>query len=468
VNTYYCPDPECAGELVNVEGHLRCGVCDVEVSALAWQFLSEIEMRSIVFLDAPLWQASAFHLVAGRKGVGKGTMLADLAARFTQGEFGDRCKVAWIGTEDSASIDVKPRVVASGGEADRIAIVTDWLQLPRDITALSYAVTAIGDVGLVIIDPIGNHIAGKSSNAETDIRDAIGQLNRFADEHECVVLGVRHLSEKEAKAGLIAAILGSSAWVQVPRVVIGIARDNEDPQVSHVQVVAGNRLPAGTPGRAFRIEGVHLDGLENEVTRAVWIGDSTKNIEDLIGESVRKEPSKSASARELILDLLEDAPDQTIESDELDARVAQETGLKAGTIRNLRTKLKDEGLVRPVPQKDARGAVERWFITRTEAARPPARGELDNPDHDSNLVVARFGSTTPHHQPVPTHPSMCSGYKKRTENEPDHDFGNTGTGSGSGHSFPARSSDSTAACVQCGGELDTVHPELCATCREAA
>jgi hypothetical protein len=56
--------------------------------ALDWLPLSEIEMRSIEFVDRPLWQASAFHLLVGRKSVGKGTVLAHLAARVTRGELG--------------------------------------------------------------------------------------------------------------------------------------------------------------------------------------------------------------------------------------------------------------------------------------------------------------------------------------------------------------------------------------------
>ena len=171
-----------------------------------------------------------------------------------------------------------------------------------------------------------------------------------------MLAGVRHLSEKECKNGAIAAILGASAWSQVPRVVIGIARDNEDARVSHVQCLAGNRLPPETPGRTFRIEGVLLDGLENEVTRAIWTGDSTKSVETLIGEG-RKEPSKSSAARDLILDTLEAAPRRRVESDELDALIARETGLAAQTIRNLRAGLKNEGLIRSCPPRTKR---DRW------------------------------------------------------------------------------------------------------------
>ena len=460
-----CVEPGCGGLLgLYEDGELRCATCGAEADGLRWELLSDVVMRSIVFLDEPLWQASAFHLVAGRKGVGKGSMLADLTARFTRGELGAQRNVVWIGSEDSASIDIKPRVIAAGGDAEHVAVVTTWIQLPRDIDALSNTIAMIGDVGLVIIDPIGNHIAGASSNAETDIRDAIGQLNRLADEHDCVIAGVRHLSEKDARSGALAAILGSSAWVQIPRAVIGIARDNEDPQVSHVQCLVGNRLPPDTPGRAFRIDGVLVDGLENEVTRAVWIGDSEKSVETLIAER-RKEPSKSAAARELILDALEASPDQTIESDELDARVAQETGLAAKTVRNLRTELSSEGLVKPVPQKDVDGVIERWLIVRTGAARPAATSGPGQPHPDSNGEGLEFGSTTPPPFHIPTHTLTGSGLINTSKEDPHPESVTTGTGSPS----TGRRAFSSAALLDESGRC-VRHPDTpapwCVECKE--
>jgi hypothetical protein len=326
-------------------------------------------MRSMVFLEKPLLQADAFHLLAGRKGVGKGTLLALIASRVTRGELGPKRGVVWVGSEDSAAIDIKPRVIAAGGDPERILVVeSGWLKLPDDIEQITDAFGAFdGDVGLVIIDPVGNHIAGKNSDRETDIRDAIGPLNALADQHGCMVFGVRHLTEKECANGILAALLGSSAWSQVPRAVLAIVRDNDDATVSHLKVVAGNRMPPETPGRMFQIEGVLLDGLESEVTRAVWLGDSVKDLDAMLREAGQQSRSSSASARELILDIIEAEGEQ--ESDALDARVAAMTGLAAKTIQNQRADLKRAGLVKAFPEKDDTGAVLRWLVTRTQAPR---------------------------------------------------------------------------------------------------
>src|SRR5207247_8783075 len=107
-------------------------------------------------------------------------------------------------------------------------------------------------------------------------------------------------------------------------------------------------------------------GLEYEVTRAGWIGDSSKSVETMLSNGAAKEPSKSQAARELILDILDAEGEQ--ESDGLDARVALETELAVGTIRNARTRLsKQDGLIRNYPQKDEFGEITRWLVGRTGA-----------------------------------------------------------------------------------------------------
>jgi hypothetical protein len=145
---------------------------------------------------------------------------------------------------------------------------------------------------------------------------------------------------------------------------------------------------------------------------AVWVGDSTKNVEDLIGDT-DKEPSKSETARALMLDALEDAPGGRIESDELDSRIARETGLAAQTIRNLRAGLKDEGLVRSLPEKDEMGTVKRWFVERTNAARPAEATVSGQPVTVGGEGAARFGSTKPQTVQNPRHTHTVTGKKEK-------------------------------------------------------
>jgi hypothetical protein len=324
----------------------------------------EVEMRPIRWLEKPLLQDSAFTLLAGRKGCGKGTYVAKIAAKLTCGTFGEPRDVVFISSEDSAAIDLIPRLRAAGADLDRIRIVKDHVVLPRDLDALQETVRAIGNVGLVVVDPLGNHLGGVDTDKEGPVRNAIAGLNRLADEFACAVMGVRHLA-KVASNGSLAAVLGSTAWVDLPRQVNVFARDDEDPMVFHVQVAAGNRSANGQ-GRSFQLELHRVRGLGEPVTYAAELGTSTKDVDELLAAPRRT--SKSRAARDLILDLLE--AEGTQESDTLDARVALQTGLNARTVQNQRVALKDQGLVRNIPVKDEQGQVTCWKIARTGAPRP--------------------------------------------------------------------------------------------------
>ena len=342
------------------------------MSALTWKQLSEIEARPIVFADRPIWQQSAFHLLVGRKNSGKGTLLAADAARVTRGELGDHPHVLWVATgEDSYAIDVRPRIEVAGGDVSRVTVLNQGrLVLPDHVNDLLHKAREIGDVGMIVLDPIGGSLGrGRNSNHDSDVRPALACLNDLADRLGCLIVGVRHLTNKEIRGGALAGVLGSSDWVNVPRVVLALVHDPERDDHRHLTVVTGNRVPANV-GRLYRIEGATspVDGGE-DVTRAIHIGDSLRDADDLLDVENGRPDSKSARARDALLDALEAAPQMRMESDTLDALVAEQSGLSARSVRNLRAKLKHDGLVQPIPEKDEHGTVTRWLVARTGAPR---------------------------------------------------------------------------------------------------
>lgn len=320
--------------------------------------LTRIEMRSVEWIEKPIWQSSAFQLLAGPKGCGKGTYLAGFASRVSES-----ANVVFLTSEDSAAIDLKPRLVAAGVVEERCFVLSNNVRLPDDVPRLRRLAEKIGDVAMLVIDPVANHIGDSNSNSEAEVRHAIAPLNDLAHELGALIVGVRHPG-KDRSRGALASILGSTAWTDTPRAVVMIAPDDEDPDLRHIQVVAGNRARNGV-AHAFRITEVMVDGLTEPVTKAVELGASTKHVDDLLAAQPRP---KSHDARELVLDILDAEGAQ--ESDALDARIARETGLSAKTVKNLRTKLKNEGLIHVSPDKDGTGAIECWKVARTLAPRP--------------------------------------------------------------------------------------------------
>jgi hypothetical protein len=329
----------------------------MEPRQLSVRRLADVEMRSIEWLDRPLFQRAAFHLVAGKKGAGKGTYLAGLAARASLGGlFGRPMNVLLVASEDSDEIDVKPRVRAAGGDESRIYSVDDELLLPRDIETLKQTALALGDVGLIILDPIASHVRGDTHHEEP-VRNAIDPLNALANELDCLLIGVRHLSEKETSKGAIAAILGASAWVQIPRAVLAVAADDEHDMTFHIAVVAGNRSARGA-GRMFRLELADV-GLKEPVTRAVELGDSAKSVDELLGqERVQGRAVKRDGAAEVILRELAIEPRPL---DYLKARCASETGCSGETAYRAAQGLKADGLV--TSRNSGPGTPWLWSLT---------------------------------------------------------------------------------------------------------
>lgn len=343
----------------------------------------DVEEAPVRFEDKPLLQKDTFHLLAGRKAGGKGIYLCNVAARKTRGELSPKKTVVWIASEDSRSQDLIPRLTVAGADLGRVMFLDAQIKLPQHAGALADMVKKIGNVGLLVIDPLSDFIGGVDSNDEAKVRPALVPLNPLADELGCLIIGVRHLTEKEAKNGVVAALLGSSAWAQVPRVVIGIVEDPEEEDLRHITVARGNRLPRGQATLAFRIVGVDRSdhGHETEIPRVEWLGQSDRDLDAMLqgGAGI----SKTKLAREAILDELRKAPGIQMLSDELDARVAEKVGLKMQSLRNVRTKMRADGLIRSVPEKDRAGDVKRWWVVLTEEESVSGSPDTDPSDGSS-------------------------------------------------------------------------------------
>lgn len=323
----------------------------------------KIQMKAVRFLWKPFLQRSAFHLLVGQKGAGKGTVLAWLAAQMTQGfEGGDPRPVLWISTEDSFEIDVKPRFMVAGGDEKMLLAVRQHVTLPRDQPALE-AVCREWDVGLVVIDPIVGAVGGVDSNSEGPIVAAIGGLNSLADDLDLAVVGVRHIGKNMDK-GALAAVLGNVAWVNTPRAVLGMAQDDE--RMVTLEVLASNRVRAGA-AFDFRILERQLSGLDGVVTLVEPQGASARSMEQVIAQK-REKGSKIPEIKAWIEELLEGG--EEIAQASLVDECVERFGVGRRSLQRACGELKDEGRLRYVPGeidpltgKKKPGAP--WHIIRT-------------------------------------------------------------------------------------------------------
>jgi hypothetical protein len=336
--------------------------------------LASVGMMPIRFVDKPLFQADAFHLLVGKKNSGKGTFLSSVAARVTRGDLGEKRNVLWIAAgEDSLALDVHPRIVATGGDAARVYCPKDFTpKLPADIPIIRLWIEQVGDVGLVVIDPVSGTLpTGVNSNHDTDVRAAISPLNDLAGSTETLIVGVRHLGKGASERGALDSVLGSVDWVNVPRAVLAMALDQEDETIRHVQVVAGNRLPRGSASRSFRIVGADVVKGGEPVAKAEFIAGDGKDVDDCLRAEGSGAPlTKTLMARKAILDKLESAP-EGLEPNATSSELAAENGISASTIKEAKTWLKSRGLIYFKKHHDEAGIIRGWRVFRSKVERPP-------------------------------------------------------------------------------------------------
>jgi hypothetical protein len=386
-----------------------------------------------LYIERPLIQAATFHLFAGRLGVGKGALIAGWIARCTNGTMYGRPRNALLlASEEDEARDLFPRISVAGGDTSRLALIPNDFLLPRDIEWLREYAQIAGDVGLICLDPLSNHIGGTNSNADEEVRNALQPLAILAGDLDVPMIGVRHVSSKEATGGFISRILGSSAWPAVARVVLGVAQDEAG--TLHVRALKGNRVRYQEAGVRYRLESAQFLNWGETVVRAIAEGESLVDIDALL---VKRRVSASEGTRQEIVRLLREEGGQ-MPSDVLDGRVAETTGMAARSVRDLRMELRDRGWIKHVKMTDPDGKIDHWEVALTTFAPYTS---------DPEALIQEYGdsgdsaSTTT----KPSHSS--SSYIEHPDNGDSGDPGDSGDKS----VFPIQSEEQTAFPIDDGG-----------------
>jgi putative DNA primase/helicase len=127
--------------------------------------------------------------------------------------------------------------------------------LQADLELLGEKVREIGDIVLIIIDPITAYLgAGKIDTHRTaDVRAVLSPLKDFAEEHNITVLGLTHPAKTVTKA--MNAATGSQAFIAAARSAYLFTREmNEGQETGRTLMLPiKNNLAPRKEGLAFRI-----------------------------------------------------------------------------------------------------------------------------------------------------------------------------------------------------------------------
>lgn len=228
-------------------------------------------------------------LLVGLPDEGKGLTLSDIIARITraspwpcnegQAPLGN---VILLTAEDDINDTVVPRLLAAGTDLHRVTIVKmmheagkqRMFSLVSDLGALRQKVVEIGDVRMIVIDPITAYLGiGKvDSFRATDVRAVLSPLKELAAELRLSILGVMHFNKKVDITNVLLRISDSLAYGAAARHVYGVI---DDPDKHRKLFVKGknNLAPKDQKTLAFSFDAreIGTDKRTGEPIRAPYI-----------------------------------------------------------------------------------------------------------------------------------------------------------------------------------------------------
>ena len=337
--------------------------------------MSEVELKQIDWLWEPYIPFGKVTIIQGNPGEGKTTFALRLAAACTTGTSIPKMKalepfnVIYQTAEDGLGDTIKPRLIESGADLDRVLVINE--EGKRDLTLtdrrLELAIRE-NKAQLLILDPIQAYLGtGVDINRANEIRPVFRYLSDMAERTGCAVVLIGHLNKASGTQSAYRG-LGSIDFRAAVRSVLLIVRIRDEPNIRVICHDKSSLAPEGT-SIAFSL------GDENGFK---WIGEYDITADDLLGGKSGSTESKKERAIELIISSLTDKSE--ILDTELE-QLAAENGISERTLRAAKAELREQG------QLCSRRVAQKWFHSLKDSVAP---NKTEMPDWtDSKQRVAK-------------------------------------------------------------------------------
>jgi putative DNA primase/helicase len=282
---------------------------------------SDIEPVAIDWLWQGWLAIGKLHILAGMPGQGKTSLALSIAAIVSSGSsWPDGSKgnagivLIWSG-EDDIKDTLLPRLMACGANRSNCYFIDGrrdgGIKLPfdptTDLRALQEKALEIGNVKLIIIDPIVSVIAG-DSHKNSEVRRGLQPIVDLANSLGAAVLGISHFSKGGAGSDPASRVVGSIAFAAVARVVLVAAKViSALGEVTHIFARSKSNIGPDDGGFSYEIEQVEVEpGIV--ASQVVWGEKVHGSALDLISapqtQNSAEKTNKKSEAVELLRTLL--------------------------------------------------------------------------------------------------------------------------------------------------------------------
>jgi len=243
--------------------------------------------------------------IVGDPGEGKSTLAAVLAAHVSTGRplpghqsSVDAGNVLLLSAEDGKADTIRPRLDAAHADVRRVFLLENIEVGTRlepfrtnDPAHLRHLMEWMENYKpiLVVIDPISAFLGSTDSHRDAEVRAILAQLAQLADDYDCAVVLIRHLTKGSASRALYRAI-GSIGFTAAFRSELLVGHDPSNPERRAI-VQIKNNLARESPPVGFQLT-------EGGFT---WLGDTNLSAAKILSGDEGHEARSSRAEAEYFL-----------------------------------------------------------------------------------------------------------------------------------------------------------------------
>jgi putative DNA primase/helicase len=292
-------------------------------SGISYRCASEIQIKPINWLWKGRIARGKVSMIAGDPGLGKSQLSISIAAIVVNGGFWpvdktscEQGKVIFLSAEDAADDTIVPRLKAVKADINNVYIIDAVLDvdatgnqiskqfnLGTDLNRLDSMLTSLGNVALIIIDPITAYLGDSDSYKTSDVRALMAPLSKLAEKHNVAIVCISHLNKARTNDAL-SRVTGSLAFVAAVRAAFVVVKDKID-QNKRLMLPLKNNIGNDQTGFAFTLENSVIDD-QIETSRICWSPESVSITasEALSAQEGSDQKSALEEAEEFLCDLL--------------------------------------------------------------------------------------------------------------------------------------------------------------------